>query len=109
MKNLYLLILGLLYLAALSACTTAPKPSTIETTYECYGEDPNLQEPVTLKSLLQNNSPTDGVVLSCSGTTVIIDTVLDYGPEQANILDRTTGQWQTYTTKDCKVISYESF
>jgi hypothetical protein len=111
-------ILVVLFLT-LSACTSTPKKETVFmeveqseptevriTTYECFA-DPNLHEEKTLKEAMQSGHDLSGTVLNCSGTTVIVDTVLDYGPSEVNILDTSTGKWQTYNTKDCTVINHQ--
>lgn len=112
MKNTYLILANLLVLLTLSACTTTPpkkeyieveEPQSKEvtiTTYECFA-DPNLESPTTLKEKMQDGTNLSGMILICSGETVVVDTILDYGPDEVNILDITTGQWKTHAVKDC--------
>lgn len=117
MKNTYLIILNCILLLMVSACTSTPPKKemvrveespthkeVITTTYECYG-DPNLDEPTTLKQKLHEGKDLNGVILNCAGDTVVVDTILDYGPEQVNILDISTGMWKTYSLKDCRILS----
>ena len=105
-----------LLLLTLTACTSAPTKTTsaeVTTTYECYGTDPNLATPLnqanSLQQMLHDQTDLTGIILNCNGSTLIVETILDYGPDEVNILDRTTGRWQTQRINDCQVISHEAF